>query len=376
MMLIRVSTVFMFLFFISCTKKTSVEKVLPSTNEVKYASAFEINNYPNLTVLKVTKPWPNASKGLTYVCAKNKALIPDSLKQYPFIQVPLKNIVVTSTTHISSMVNLNSEHTLKGFPHTEYISSHNVRKLIDSGLVKDLGESEKLNFEKTIDLKPHAIVALSIDDNVSAFEQFEKAGIPVIYNADWLEASPLGKAEWIKFFGVLFDKQKQATVFFNEVVKNYEDAKKMVATVKKKPTVISGGLYQDIWYAPQGESWMASFINDANGRYIWNNTKGTGSLAISLEQAMERGLNAEVWIGPSSFTSYNDLLKANPNYRLFKSVKSKNVYSYSIKIGATNGVLFYEEAPNRPDLVLKDFIYVLHPNLLQNYKPSYIVPLK
>ena len=371
-----VLTVVLFVAFTACTSKKEKEQVVSSTNEVKYATGFSIENYNNFTLLKITKPWPNATTNFTYVCAKDAKAIPDSLKQFTFIQVPLKNVVVTSTTHISSMVNLKEESQLVGFPHTDYISSKQVRTLIDNGVVKDLGDNENLNFEKTLDVKPNAIIALSIDDNIAKFEEFVKAGIPVVYNADWVENTPLGKAEWIKFFGVLFDQQEQATSFFDQVVNEYNETKKLVKNITNKPTVLSGGLYQDVWYAPQGESWMATFINDAKGSYVWGATKGTGSLSLSLEMALEKGDQAEFWIGPSSYSTYDEMLLASNHYRSFQSFQNKKIYSFALKTGQTGGVLFYEDAPNRPDLVLKDIIYVLHPKTLKNYQPTYIQSLK
>src|SRR5690606_22968245 len=149
------------------------------------------------------------------------------------------------------------------------------------------------------------------DSETSKFNQFEKAGIPVIYNADWVETTPLGKAEWIKFFGVLFDKQQEATNFFNKVVKDYTDAKNTVAEQGKKPTVISGSIFQDVWYVPQGSSWMAQFINDAGGNYLWSDSEGTGSLSLSFETVFEKGMNADFWIGPGEFISFNQMKMAH-----------------------------------------------------------------
>ncbi|WCM42690.1 ABC transporter substrate-binding protein [Flavobacterium sp. CBA20B-1] len=364
-----------FIAFISCKKATELtnEKI---NNQIEFANGLEIHNYADFTVMKVTKPWPNAEKSFTYVCAKSNKEIPDSLSKYPFIQVPVKNLVVTSTTHISSVVALNHSDKLVGFPNLNYISSAVVRKKIAQGGIQELSDKENLNFEKTVDLQPQIIVGLSMDSETSKFNQFEKAGIPVLYNADWVETSPLGKAEWVKFFGVLFDQQQKADEYFNNIVSEYTNAKKLVENVRKKPTVLSGAIFQDVWYVPQGESWMAAFIKDAGGNYLWSHTKGTGSLSLSLEAVLDKALNANIWIGPGEFTTYNQMTEANKHYEKFAPYQNKQIYSYSIKKGPTGGIVFYEDAPNRPDLVLKDFISILHPELLSNYKPVFIEPLK
>lgn len=364
-----------FFICLSCKKNTETTTVKVK-NSIEFANGLEIHNYDGFTVMKITKPWPDATKTYTYICAKSNENLPDSLYKYTFIQIPVSNLVATSTTHIPSLVALNETDKLIGFPHLEYISSEIVRKSIDLGHVKELSDNESLNFEKTIDLQPQVIIGLSMDSETSKFNQFEKAGIPVIYNADWVETSPLGKAEWIKFFGVLFNKQEQATGYFNNIVKEYEDAKKQVERQQSKPTVLSGSVFQDVWYMPQGGSWMAQFINDAGGNYLWNDTQGTGSLSLSFETVFEKAMDVDFWIGPGEFNSFDQMLAANKHYGQFKAFQQKQVYSYSMKKGATGGLIFYEEASNRPDLVLKDLISIFHPNALPDYQPTFIEPLK
>ncbi len=369
--------IFLSVLFIcfSCKKNTTTNSIAVK-NSIEYANGLEIHNYNGFTVMKVTKPWPNATTTYTYVCAKSNKNLPDSLAKYTFIQTPVKNLVATSTTHISSIVALNETDKLVGFPNLDYISSVNVRHKIDAGKVKELSDKQSLNFEKTVDLQPQLIVGLSMDSETAKFNQFEKAGIPVLYNADWVETSPLGKAEWVKFFGILFDKQQEANNYFNNIVVEYNNAKKLVENLKEKPTVLSGAIFQDVWYVPQGESWMSAFIKDAGGNYLWSDTKGTGSLSLSFEAVFEKAMNGDVWIGPGEFTTFDQMIAANKHYGKFAAFQNKKIYSYSVKKGPTGGLIFYEDAPNRPDLVLKDLISILHPNILSNYKPAFIEALK
>lgn len=364
-----------FFICIGC-KKREAESERKTQNSVEFADGLEIRNYGAYTVMKVTKPWPEATRTFTYVCAKSKEHLPDSLAQYTFVQTPVQKIVVSSTTHIASLVALKQSDKLIGFPHLEYISSPEVRNMIATGKIEELSDQESLNFEKTIDLGPQVIVGLSMDNETSKFNQFEKAGIPVLYNADWVETSPLGKAEWVKFFGVLFDREQEADLYFKNIVSEYEKAKQLVSHVKEMPTVLSGSVFQDVWYAPQGESWMAAFIRDAKGTYIWGDTKGIGSLSLSIETVLEKGIEADFWIGPGQFTTYSELGNANKHYREFRAFQQHQVYSYSLKKGPSGGLIFYEDAPNRPDQVLKDLIYILHPEVLPQYHPVFIEALR
>jgi len=347
-----------------------------TVNTVKYAKGLQIYTYEGFTVVKVTQPWPDATEGFTYVMQQKGAVVPDSLKNSIIIAVPLKSVVVTSTTHIPSLEMLGVENTLTGFPGTDYISSVKTRARINSGKIKEAGANESLNTEVLLDLMPDAVVAFGINSTNKTLNSLQQNGIKVIYNGDWTEQSPLGKAEWIKFFGALYGKEKEADALFSKVEKDYNEALQLVQKVNTTPTVMAGALFQDQWYMPQGGSWGALFLKDAGSSYLWADSAGTGSISLSFETVLEKAENADIWIGPSQFTSLKEMTDDNPHYAQFKAFKNKQVYSYSNKKGATGGLLYFELAPNRPDLVLKDLIHILHPQLLPGYQLNFFEKLK
>jgi iron complex transport system substrate-binding protein len=162
-------------------------------------------------------------------------------------------------------------------------------------------------------------------------------------------------------------QEKQSNEIFNSIEKTYNETLKLVEKTKVKPTVLSGSLYDDKWYLPQGESWGAKFITNANGNYLWAKTKGTGSLSLSFEKVYSLAKNADIWF-MDQYTSLEEIKNANPHYSQFKAFKTKNIYSFSKKKGKTGGVIYYELAPNRPDLVVKDLVKIFHPELLPNYE--------
>lgn len=360
------SVVFLFL---SCKKEQSATAVTEKTeNSIKYAKGLEIYNYSGYSVVKVKNPWPNAENGFTYILKEKNGIVPDSLQQYTTVSVPVQSIIVTSTTHIPSLEMLGVENTLVGFPHTDFISSEKTRALIDAGKVKNLGQNESINTEVAIDLSPEVIVGFSIDSNNKTFNNLEKAGMKVLYNGDWTEQTPLGKSEWIKFFGALYGKNKEANAVFNKIEKDYNDAVTLAKKATLRPTALSGGMYQDTWNLPQGDSWAALFLKDANIDYLWKDTKGIGSLALSFEKVLEKAQNADYWFGPGQFSTLKELQDANPHYAQFKAFKNKTVYSFTTKMGAKGGVIYYEQAANRPDLVLKDLIKITNPEVLPDYQ--------
>ena len=353
--------------FMGCQNSKPTIKKNSTTNEVKHATGFSLKNYDDFSIVTVSNPWPNSNKTFTYVLHKKNSIIPDSLKQFQHIQIPIKNIVVTSTTHIPSLEMLDVTDKLIGFPNLNYISSEKVRARIDAKKIKELGSNQSLNTEALIDMQPEVIIGYGIDNTNPTLDNLQKSGLKVVLNGDWNEQSPLGKAEWIKLFGALFDKQTLANSLFKSIEHEYTTTLSLVKNSTQKPSILAGALYEDKWYLPQGESWGAQFLANAGGNYLWQQTKGTGSLALSFEEVIEKGLNADFWIGPGQFASLADLAKASENYTKFKAYKTKNIYTFSAKKGKTGGVIYYELAPNRPDIVLKDLVKILHPDLLPNH---------
>lgn len=335
--------------------------------EIKYAQGFEIEVFEGYKTITLKNPWPGTEKTFVYALLEKGVSLSNLGRFDAVVKIPVKEIVVTSTTHIPSLEMLGEVESLVGFPNLDFISSEKTRQRILMGKIKELGKNEALNTEILIDLNPDAVIGFAVDGNNSTFNTIEKTGIPVLYNADWTESSPLGKAEWIKFFGALFNKEKQADSIFKIIESEYLSAKKIAASAKEKPTVIAGAMFKDVWYMPQGDSWGAQFIADAHGDYLWKNSNGTGSLALDLESVLEKGQNAQIWIGPGQFTNLEQMKNASEAYAQFDAFKNGTVYTYNMKKGATGGSIYFELAPNRPDLVLKDYIKMLHPKLLPDY---------
>lgn len=369
--------VFSFSTFVGCKKSENlnVKESTNSKNAIEYASGLSIYKYDGYSVVKVINPWPDANKNFTYILKEKSSIVPDSLQKYTIVQVPLQSIVVTSTTNIPFLEMLGVEKSLVGFPHTDYVSSEKTRQLIDNGSVKNVGQNEKLNMEQLIDLAPDVIVTFGIDNNNPMIENLQKSGLKVIIQGDWMEQSPLGKAEWLKLYGALFGKEKEAKILFDTIVKNYNEALKLVSNEKPESTVLYGSMYQDQWFVAKGNSWVAQFMKDAKANYLWSNVEGTGSLGLSFEKILDKAKTAQYWIASGSFKNITELADSNPHYSQFDAFTTKNIYTFESKLGAKGGTIYYELAPSRPDLVLKDYIKIFHPELLPNYTFTFVQKL-
>ncbi len=362
---------------IQCKKEGQSTSPLKINNTIKYATVFSLEKHKGYSVLTVSNPWPNATKKFTYILKSKNGNIPNTVSENAIIiPIPIKKIVVTSTTHIPSLEMLGVENSLVGFPNLDYISSEKIRTLIHQNKITELGNNQSLNIEKLLDIQPDVIIGYGLDNSNPILTNVEKSGLKIMFNGDWNEQNPLGKAEWIKFFGALYDKSDLADEIFTKIEKEYLTTLHLLQKTTKKPTVLAGDIYEDKWYLPQGDSWAARYLNDAKGDYLWKHTKGTGSLGLSFETVFERGKNADIWITSGQFSSLNEMTESNAHYNQFKAFKTKNVFSFNRKKGEKGGDLYYELAPNRPDIVIKDIVKILHPNLLKEYKPYFLEKLK
>jgi len=379
----RITLLLLFILcFVSCkeTKKEATPDPIEAVKtQIEYAKGFSIRKIESgITEINISSPWPNAEKGFKYALVPKSKMAHITLNKDEYdaiVPVPINKIVVTSTTHIPTLEALGTTGKLIGFPGTDYISSEYTRNRIDQGYIKELGNNESINTEMAIELNPDVVIGFSINNQNKAYETLQRSGIPVVYNGDWTEETPLGKAEWIKFFAPFFGQEQKADSIFSDISKAYTSAKTLAKNASKRPTVLSGALYKDVWYLPGGNSWAAQFLKDTNTTYPWSETIQTGSLSLSIESVMEKGLNTDFWISPSQFSSYDEMKKANDHYLRFNAYKNRNIYTFANTKGATGGFLYYELGPTRPDLVLKDLIHIFHPNLLPEHKPFFFKPL-
>ncbi|PKD16983.1 ABC transporter substrate-binding protein [Salegentibacter salinarum] len=368
------------LVFSACKNGQKDQNTVSTTSEktvkLNHAANFSISDFGDYYLLIIETPWPDAEEAFTYLLAKENAEIPSGLEYDQQVQIPVEKMVVTSTTHIPALEALNEENSLIGFPGLDYISSEKTRKLINSGKIKELGKNENINTEVLIDLDPEVVIGFAIDGNNKTFETIQKTGIQVMYNGDWTEQTPLGKAEWIKFFGVFYDKLDEAEQIFNQIETDYSEAKELAKSSAETPKVLSGAMYKDQWYLPYGNSWQAQFIKDANANYIYADTEGNGSMALSFENVLDKAQDAKFWISVGQYTSFTQLLEESQHYEQFEAVQNKNVYSVSLTKGETGGVLYFELGPQRPDLVLKDLVSIFHSELLPDYENRFFKALE
>ena len=361
---------------VNCKAEKRDANKIEEKSTITYASGFDIQYFEEYSKLIIKSPYPDAVNSIEYFLIPNSAEIPGHINSQNIVRTPLTNIVVTSTTHVPMLELIGEETSITGFPNLKYISSEKTSQLIERGKIRELGKEESINTEVVLELNPDAVIGFALNNNNRMFDNIEKAGIPVLLNGDWLEETPLGRAEWIKFFGILFEKTAMADSIFSAIESEYRAAREIAKKATDKPSLLSGIEFNQVWNVPAGESFVAQYLTDANVNYLWSDTKGKGSLSLSFEAVFETAQNAAIWIDPGQFTSYDQMMQANEHYAKFQAFQNRMIYTYSMKKGANGGILYYELAPVQPHIVLKDLIKVAHPELLPDYQPYFLEKLQ
>ena len=334
--------------------------------ELKYASGFSIAQQDDITILTVHRPYQEAQKPLIYVLYPTGADKPE-IPGDAYIQTPIEHIVCTSTTHIPLLDYLGVSDALAGFPTLDYISSEPMRERIDKGEIMELGTDAAINLEKLISLAPDLVMAYTMTSDYGQFNRMKAADIDVVINAEYLEEHPLGRAEWIKFAGALFDRSATADSVFLMIEEAYNATKMLTENISNRPTVMSGIVYGDSWFLPGGQNYAAKLFKDAGLAYIWEQDSSSGFIPLSFESVYDIAGTSDLWIGVGSYNSLAEINDVDNRYSEFNPFKSRQVYSYNKRMGAKGGSEYLELGYLRPDLILKDLVKIGHKDLLPNH---------
>ncbi len=358
-------------FITSCTKQNSKPEklVYADSLEVVYAEGFDIYYHSDYKEAVVYNPWAENTVLARYYLVKNSNILTpaDGIK----ITIPIKSIAITSVTQTGFLEKINALNSVTGVSSPRLFYNKTITENISAGKITDLGEAFSLNLEKTLQLKPDAVMMSGYNQNDPYSQRVQNAGVPVIYNNEWMENSLLARAEWIKFVAAFYDKEAFADSVFNVTDKNYNAAKQKAQELKNKPTIMSGANYRGTWYVPGGKNFIAKLYADAGGSYFYATDSTKGSLPLNFETAVKNFASTDVWLG-CHFNSIDELLKTDAKHALFRPVKLGKVYNFNKKMFSTTANDFWESAVVRPDLLLQDVISVLHPELMPGYETVYI----
>ena len=212
------------------------------------------------------------------------------------------------------------------------------------------------------------VMGYTMSSDYGQFKKIEDLHVPVVLNAEYLEKHPLGRAEWIKFMALFFNKEKEADSVFVVIEKEYLKTKALADQAQTKPTVLSGIVYGDAWFLPGGQNYAAKLLRDAGYHYLWDDDSTNGFLELSFESVYEKAHDADFWIGVGSFSSLKEIENADHRYPRFKPFQQKQVYTSNARKGSKGGSEFLELGYLRPDIILKDLVKIAHPELLTEHE--------
>lgn len=359
----------------SCRQSTTVKKhtsAKTGSAEIKYAKGFSIDYYDGYKLVSIYTGSGAHADTMQYVLLSKGAKAPEGYKKAQLIEVPLKSLVAMSSTHIAQADFAGVAGLITGLGSFKYVNSPTVRKNIAAGKVKDVGIDGTMNDEMLISMKPGLVIVMGNPDvKFSKYETLTAAGVPVMLNSEWLETTPLGRAEWVKVMAALTNKETLVNAKFDTVEKEYKRLAAIGSTAKNKPSVISGMPYKGTWHVPDGDSYTAEFFKDAGTTYKWANVRGTGSLALNFETVAPEALKADFWLNAGYVDSKKDIQALDTRYADFKPFKNGHIFNNNKKVNDIGSNDYWESGAVNPQLVLGDLIRILHPELLPDHQLVY-----
>ncbi|MCV7257983.1 ABC transporter substrate-binding protein [Mycobacterium shimoidei] len=331
----------------------------PDKSRVVDATNFTLSYHNSYQVLTVKQPYPRA-KPQSYVLVRCGAPAPQltgALAAAPRITVPVTSMYSASTTQLGMISELQRTDVITGVANTAYVVSPQLRHRVDSGKIVSYAPGQQIDAETVLAARPDVLVAAGIDD--PGYVKLREAGVPVVADAEWLEPTPLGRAEWVKVLAALTGTEKKADELYAKLRDDYHRIARRAADARATE-VLLGAMDQGSWSLPAGDSYPARLVRDAGGRYPWAGDTGTGSLHLSLESVYARAGHAPLWLVGSGWKTIADALAVDSRYRELAAVRDGQVWSQTDD--------YWERGAARPDLVLSDLVAILHPELSANHQ--------
>jgi len=342
-----------------------------SGNRIEHAERFSIEKKNGYTEVKIINPWQGAINiSQIYYLVQRGSEVPAGIDSASVIFVPLRKIVCMSTTHIGMISALGEENSISGVSGKDFIYSPAVKKNIEKGLVSDVGYEANLNKELVLKLSPDLIMIYGIGSESAGYVgKIKELGVKVIINADYLETDPLSRAEWVKLFGALYDRDSMADSIFNSEFEQYNTLRSLIlGRITDKPKVLLGMPFKDTWYISPGNSFISRLISDAGGDYIWNDLNSSVSMPYGIENVFLKALYADYWLNISTVNSKSDISYVDQRLTDLPCFKNGNLYNNNRRITEGGGNDFWESGSVYPHLLLKDIASILHPDLFSDHE--------
>ncbi|SFF36579.1 ABC transporter substrate-binding protein [Thermoflexibacter ruber] len=365
-----------FLFSRCATEKREKEEIQTFPTQIKHAKGFSITKAKDYKILTVHQAWKNAKKTFRYILLKQGQQMPQNLTDEVVVEVPIQKFICLSTTHAPFVDLLRESEKIVGFAGSKYVSTASIAKLIKQGKIKEVGQENGINLEVMLDLQPDLVIAYMMNEADKSYQEMQRAGVKIAINSEYLEESPLGQAEWIKFFAAFLDKEREADSIFNEIENEYLATSALARQEANKPSVFTNIPYGGTWYVAGGRSFVAKLIQDAGANYIFEQDSTRGSIPMSIESVFQAAQKADFWLNVSDFQSLQELKNLDTRFIEFDAMKKGNIFNNNNKVNEGGGIAYWELGVARPDIVLKDLVKIFHPHILPQHDLYFYKKLK
>jgi len=369
--------------FVSCQQATKKEAVaVPGADTVagsasgravlKYAHSFSIDYYDHYKLVRVFNSLSGKTDTLQYLLLQRGTPVPAGYPHAQVIPIPVKTIIGMSSMHIALADFVGVADRITGLGSLQYVTSPNVRRNIKAGKIAQVGLDGNMNNEMILTMHPDVLMDMGNPDaSFGRYKTLTDAGVPVLLNVEWLETSPLGRAEWVKLMGALVNKEELVNKKFDSLALAYERLAQRAKQAAVKPSVIIGLPFKGTWFVPAGESYMAQFLRDAGATYRWSDSKGVGSLSLNFEAVAPEALTADYWLNVGYVDTKADIVAKDQRYASFKPFKTGQVYNYNKLVNDIGSNDYWESGAVNPQVILADLVRILHPELLPDHSLTY-----
>lgn len=354
----------------ACHQRTPEEPLQQTDASTHYASLLQMQDLDNgMTLCRILNPWQPERIAMQYLLIPGDTLSDEELDeieaQYGRIQTlhtPLRQQTLTASCHASLYAELQALDCVGVLCDAEYILNPQVLAQLESGRIVEAGGSMAPNPEIILSAQSEAIWVTPYDAGSQAMITAILPQIPIIYCADYQETSPLGRAEWMRFYGRLVNKAAEADQLFNEIETKYNNIASQNDSSDLPLKGDGGSILSDLpygatWYVPGGRSSASWIYQDAGFQYPWADDTHGGSLALSAEAVYAQASDADVWVfkyfDPEASWTLASLLAQNPLYGQFKAAQTGQVYGCN-----TARSDYFEVAPFHPERILTEMRHI------------------
>lgn len=344
------------------SKPKSIAAFTQKVYTPEYASGFEIvgTDKGESTIIRVFNPWQGAKDiEMSYFVSRNGERAP---KDFDGVVIPAgaQRIVCMSSSYIAMLEALGKTERVVGVSGIDFISNPYINA--HKATIKDMGA--EMNYELLTGLAPDLVLLYGIGDAQSTVtDKLKELNIPYMYMGEYLEESPLGKVEWLVAVAELVDSREAGKEIFQAIPQRYNSFKQLAANVEKRPTVMFNTPWNDSWVMPSVKSYVAQLVADAGGDYLYKKNTSNSSQPIGLETAYGLIREADVWLNVGMATTLTELKAMNPQFADAKAIHENRVYNNNLRLTPGGGNDYWESAVVHPDIVLRDLILILHPEL-------------